>query len=486
MELWLSTVNKILCILGISILPSYATFQLVEQLPHGAQHDNRINIADTDHDFLDEIIFMSYVNANRNTIWFYEQTTIDPFQFHAEDSIIIYWNDTTKFQPWAVVDADVDDRFDMICRFGEGNPPVGGVLIYESPDPFSHPTNEVWRDTAGSSGNFFLSAYDIDRDGFTEFISNRGIPPNSFWIYEASGNNRYDTVYTDNVHNSSTCAFGDFDLDGKIEFVVSSIGGGPSGATYWVFEYMGNGDYELVFQSNLLMFNVFDCFAVSDADGDGKMEFVLKGNPPAPDYGYVAYILEATTNNTYEVIDSIHSHNWYGPTRAYSDAGDIDGDGVPEIVLGAGGAAYVIEAVGNDSFKIVDSLASGVGPQNIRIHDFDNNKISEIVISGLYFTQIYADCNQGVVEENNNRRQTSRFAIKSNPSYNAICIITIDSADEILVKLFNSTGKQILIQREIVKDRLIDIDVRDLPGGIYFVQIETLGYKETKKVILLK
>ncbi|MEO0185411.1 MAG: hypothetical protein ABIL20_06405, partial [candidate division WOR-3 bacterium] len=293
-------------------------------------------------------------------------------------------------------DFDLDGLPNLVLQedFGDfpNGPPVPGISIAESPDSFSYPTQEVWRDTVGPPLVLPVCAFDIDSDGFPEIVKNRATPYGYLGIYESIGNNQYDLIFATNPDTTgseapaATIAFGDFDGDNKIEFV-------PAGADewYWIYECIGDNSYEKVAQGYLLTHNIRDCFTVPDADGDGKLEFVVKGFV-VPDARTDCFIFEATGNNTYQMIKSFHLPNaqhWdYG--GGYSDVGDIDGDSIPEICLEAASYVYIIKSAGNDSFYVWQTLSGNSLGSSIRItNDLDNNGLNEIVISGNNHTRIY-------------------------------------------------------------------------------------------------
>lgn len=178
-------------------------------------------------------------------------------------------------------------------------------------------------------------------------------------------------------------------MDGKIEFVMGDLSAGALGAEFWVFECTGNNTYEQVGTYFVMTKNIKDCFTVNDADRDGKLEFVVKGfTSNAKTH---CFIFEATNDNTYQMIEYFElpnsmSWDYYG---GYSDAGDVDGDNIPEIALEAASYVYIIKSIGNDSFYIWQTLPGNNKGSSIRIYDIDNNGLNEIIISGSNLTRIY-------------------------------------------------------------------------------------------------
>lgn len=471
-----SLIIKTLFLVLVSTHIAYSDFQVVAGYSWGAQCDNRLSIVDTDRDLLYEMIFISRVNWYSQAIWYYEQIPGKPFQFHLVDSIVIT-NDTLCFMPWTIDDTDGDGLYDMIGDAGcaMGGPPVYGIIVYESADSFSFPKNEVWRDTVQYGAISPKSAFDIDQDGFIEYVNNLSGPPNSVRIYEAVGNNQYDTVFTCASSAYSNCAFGDFDLDGAVEFVMGDLNG-----NYWIYESPGDNLYVLVSQSNLPTNNIKDCFAVADADDDGRMEFVIKGYVWGTQFD--VYIFEATNDNTYEIISTFQMPP-SGYEQCYSDVGDVDGDGTLEIVVAGGIAAYVIKAAENDSFYIFDTI---YGDQNIRVVDLDRDGDCEIIASGLDQTRIYQYVPPGILEDVGRNVSESILRVSPNPCGDVLNIVFGYVEGNVRIRVFNITGTELFTQEVREGYESITLDLREFVPGVYFVQLESSKYSETKKVVVLK
>ena len=330
-------------ILFLSFL--FNSFVMKWYFPQGINYGESsvMQIADTDREGNMEFIFTTY-GSWPAYIHFYELHLPNTWGI---DSVPLPGGDLL----WASGDFDCDGLYDITLQFHIENPSLAdGVMIFESPDSFSYPSQEVWRDTVGPPLVLPISAFDIDQDGKPEIVKDIVGPSAYLGIYEAIGNNQYELIFTDNPDTSqydgpsSTHAFGDFDGDGRNEFVAGELGG-----YYWVVESPGNNTYEQVYQGHLPTLNIKDCFSVPDADGDGKMEFVVKGYV-IPSGQIHCFIFEATGDNTYEIIDTLILPLDYAYYGGYSDAGDVDGDSIPEIVLEGCQTVYIIKAAANDSF----------------------------------------------------------------------------------------------------------------------------------------
>ena len=452
--------------------------------------NTRIQIMDTDRDENVEFIFTTY-GSWPAYIYFYELHLPDVWEV---DSVLLSGGDLL----WDSGDFDGDALYDLALQFHIENPSLAdGIMIFESPDSFSYPTQEVWRDTVGFAVVQPISAYDVDNDGFPEILDNNGNgQPNFFWIYEAVANNQYDTVYTTNPDPAlldgpvSTHAFGDCDSDGKMEFAMGGMSAGSLGATYWVYESPANNVYEQCVQGYVSTKNIKDCFSVPDADGDGKMEFVVKGFTPL-DARTHAFIFEAIGDNTYEIIKSYNlaGGDYYG---GYSEAGDVDGDSVPEIVLESASYVYIIKAAGNDSFYIWDTLPGHASGSNVRIFDIDENGLSEIIISGNNETRIY-EYDPGGMEETALPPKPDALRLLEvypNPAKGDLKI-RFNSPDEqkVTIKLYDVTGRlinEIFNGKAKIGTNEMPIMAENYAAGIYFIRIEVDKEIITEKFIMLK
>ncbi len=480
----------------------------------------QIMVCDSDRDSQIELIFAHY-DCGQNRAVVYE---LYPDSVLHLETII----DTMCFNAWEVGDFDNDGLFDLVVT-GDFGLPALGPQIFESPDSFSYPTREVWRDTVGPLLVVPICVFDIDQDSRQEIVKVLGDYVHLV-IYESVGNNLYDIIaeITTSVSNnsSSNLAFGDFDNDGQNEFAW-----GYTSGKFSIFECTGDNSYQETTLQQLPTGNIYDCFAVPDADSDGKWEFAFKGLRVLN--GQVElFIIEATGDNTYEVIQTFYlpTGDYYG---GYSDAGDIDGDGVPEIVLEARLNIFIIKAAGNDSFYVWQTLPGNATGSCVRVtNDLDNNGLNEIVISGNNQTRIY-EYDPAKIEESSNSQsviQNLKLTVSPNPFTDVANIkFQIPNLNDqtnpkpqipnppfpfssppreeglnsairnpksaISLKVYDVTGRLVkdltqLLNYQLPNNQVIwfgDDDAgRRLPPGVYFVRLEVDKSSRGDKIIKLK
>jgi len=443
-----------------------------------------MQVIDTDRDTHLEFIFTTY-GSWPPYVYIFELHLPNDWQV---DSVPLVGGDLL----WDSGDFDNDGLYDLALQFHIETPSLAdGIMIYESVDSFSYPTEEVWRDTVGFPLVTPICVHDIDQDGLPEIAKVCGYYTD-LEIYESIGNNLYEhvtTVITAATHTSmSTLAFGDFDSDNQNEFVW-----GYSGGEYSIWECTGNNTYQEVLLQQLPTLNIRDCFSVPDADGDGKMEFVVKGYV-IPSAEIHAFIFEATGDNTYEIIKTftLWGGDYYG---GYSDVGDVDGDSIPEIALEGRQTIHIIKAAGNDSFYVWETLPGNVSGSSVRVYDVDGNGLSEVIISGNNQTKIY-EYQVGIAEDNESSRPLNTMEVHPNPFKNILDIrFDAQYEGEITVNVYDVSGRLIknlhcgsIQGNEMFTWQGDDNDGRQTPQGVYFVRIEYPGLEQIlcEKIIRMK
>jgi len=441
----------------------------------------RVCIGDTDRDGNYEFIIRTYGGSQK--IYFYELHLPDSWEV---DSFSYLYS----AQPWDIGDFDMDGLADLVIQASATQSyPTMVVSIAESPDSFSYPIQEVWRDTVGQAAVLPISTCDIDQDGLREIVK-VGANGIDFVIYESVGNDLYERIYEDTIQGintpTSTIAFGDFDGDSNVEFVLGNLSNGV-GAAYWLYESPADNTYEFIHLGSVPTKNIKDCFSVSDADGDGKLEFVVKGFT-VPDARIHAFIFEATADNTYEIIktfDLFGGYDWYG--GGYSEAGDVDGDSIPEIVLEGCQSVHIIKSAGNDSFYVWETLPGNLTGSSVRVtDDIDGNGLNEIVISGNNQTRIY-EYDAGGIKEEKSAIQATRLCVTPNPFTRSIKIaLQTQVKEKISVKVYNVSGRLVknLYKGTIDGNRILhwhgdDENDRIVSQGIYFLQLKNIDSGES-------
>jgi hypothetical protein len=239
-----------------------------------------------------------------------------------------------------------------------------------------------------------VAAGDIDRDGYDEIITAPGPGaenPAEIRVFDRNGNELTDLRFTAYQYGyGANVASGDFNGDGKYEVIVGT-GAGPDNPAY-VKVYVYNEVQQVMEDSgiNLLAYDnkLYGVkVAAGDIDYDGIDELITVPGPERRNRGIV---------KIWEVDTSSGAGQWkvsllkeYVVTSRYGysvniASGDVNGDGYAEIITGAGASRRA-----RDEIRIYDREGELIGKFmahmvrsygiNIASGDIDNDGVAEIV-----------------------------------------------------------------------------------------------------------
>ncbi|MEO0125341.1 MAG: VCBS repeat-containing protein, partial [candidate division WOR-3 bacterium] len=312
-------------------------------------------------------------------IWEY----VSPNRFELAYTGMGHWT-----EKWAIGDIDQDGLWDRLETGPDSlENDTNLILTYESENPYSYPININWVYKIRSSEHTSWDAYypgDLDGDGQREIFFTRSDTFLGLTIMENRGNNNNVTVwrggYPIGPDGGPAKAFGDFDQDGRMEFVQATASWHNKVSVY---ENTGNDQYQLIFVDTITLPNGhFDAFSGNDVNQNGKPEFfinffVLFG------IRFYLYMWEAVGDNRYQrvCIDSTLSSYFEGGFLR-SICADIDADRVEEIIQAAGTTIAVYKFI-NGEFRRISLIYFGKPNCCLNSFDLNGNGYNEIIASGL-------------------------------------------------------------------------------------------------------
>jgi hypothetical protein len=366
------------------------------QSGHYTGSTGNVICCDSDHDTLNDIIFGTAI-PTRWEIW--EHHLMNQYELVFADTGVYPYPPgitTGNFKPYDVGDIDRDSLTDLLGPNTEralNDSTYYLVTTQESPNYTYYPTLLSWwlRISNRGPGSAYYFTPDLDRDGRKEILTSEGFYGDTvrLMLVENIGNNQNVPVWRRFTYGPSY-AFGDFDQDSLCDFVTANPG--SSGEIYF-FENTGDNQYDRITIDTVRLPNGTDVFSGNDLDNDGKPEFFIcfaryAGGP----WDFYLDMWEATGNNIYQrtLIDQIRSSDWSGKK---SICGDIDGDGIEELVWSIGSRVIIYKATGNNQFQRIWDWVNDHGGQlptaKVNIYDMNNNGYKEIVVGGSGKTSIF-------------------------------------------------------------------------------------------------
>ena len=300
----------------------------------------------------------------------------------------------------------------------------------------------------GTDGQAVIGGFDIDNDGWGEFIVFSKQSDAEIKIFEATANNTYElrssydiTGTVEIVANTRGLAFGNVDNDPESEIVVAtgtntyrviildvstsdlSISAHPSGEApsptdnpvgvgilgdsdgdgnpefvvgniassnnIQVYEWNGSG-WTIVASTNF--HNGVSALQVGNVDNDNEKEIVVLADGGG--YGIGIYHFIGGTTNSINVDGTINNNiSISSPDNNVVTIGDIDQNGVNEIVAAemTNDKIYIYENIGGTTYDTDEPggiYSLGNNPEALAIGDFDNDGKSEIFFSRSNFSGV--------------------------------------------------------------------------------------------------
>jgi len=391
------------------------------------------------------------------------------------------------------------------------NYPGNSYLFYKKQSDSSLATqlSFIFYRVGGQQENNYFGNWDGDNYTDWIFVDVISVLP-SINIYEFNPSiNYFDSVFSYDIGNNHYGGFaiGDFDQDGKTEFLGGSIQGDVVS-----IENNGNNSYGVNWNGSVATWNAYLATQTNDLDENGKEEIWIAG---AAFYNGVPKtritIFESFGNNYYYAVGRIDLVGVF-PFDAFNiQSLDVDKDGKDEVMICIAANIIILKFAGstNDQkyevYYVKQNWIPGIYYYGATMYDIDNDGKEEIIISmqnypntgHKLFSDIYkSDSTSSVITEfpgtPDNYLLYQNYPNPFNPS--TTIRYAIPERSFVSLKVYNILGKEIklLLDENLPSgEHTVQWDGKDdkgntLPGGVYFIQMKAGDYRQTIKTVLLK
>ena len=253
------------------------------------------------------------------------------------------------------------------------------------------------------------AGFDTDKDGWGEFLcAYTDKSENYLLMYEANGDNSYDTVwyfkYPLSANSFAGVAVGDIDNNHIVDIVttmptVFSVGN-PSPPRLWVFEWNGvvgenkygnytSGVLEPTNAWNFDLPNNIDFrpygLTIEDIDHDGQNELIAGVRQSTRGREVIVASVAGELSGFGSWVIEYNFIRTAGGSLYNVTTGDLDNDGNREIYAFIWNlfTLYIIECTGPDQYEVVDSLKQIYSAEGIDHGALDGVRVSDVNYDGI-------------------------------------------------------------------------------------------------------
>ncbi|GGZ18458.1 hypothetical protein GCM10007049_08280 [Echinicola pacifica] len=262
-----------------------------------------------------------------------------------------------------------------------------------------------------NAGNFFgygvAGIGDYDADGIPDIAVSAPVPPNhSLYIIHLNADGTVKNfVKNRNIIANGLSAIGDINEDGRIDVVACNPGsdeGGTDRGAISILYLNADSQVELTKSTTISstqggfglgledgdQFGGREVAMLGDLDGDGNKELAVGAFMSNQGKGAIwilsldkdshqvlskIKLTEGMNGFTDKLVEGVNPNGTYGANlgHAMASAGDIDGDGIPDLITGANqqyeGWAYILYLNADKTIKSFDRINANEGGFNLNL-----------------------------------------------------------------------------------------------------------------------
>jgi hypothetical protein len=313
--------------------------------------------------------------------------TILPGNSNGNFAAAINYNGVTNPQTLAIGDFNSDGNADVAIA----NASTSSIVNTNTVSVLTGNSNGVFTSQANINlpahyGAFFTQVADLNGDGKPDIAAvgyNVSSPYGQLLcIMLGNGNGTFQSPLTfalptglgGTLSQPDGLVIADLNGDGIPDIVTASrnIAGGTVGVS--VLLGNGNGTFQAAVNTTFASGNQITTLVDADFNGDGIVDLAAFVNAGTPHI----YILLGNGNGTFQTPFSLAT------ARANTNcmaAGDINGDGNPDLVIAGTTFVGVNLGNGNGTFKTQTTFAAGYDPNDIILPDINGDGKADIVMS---------------------------------------------------------------------------------------------------------
>ncbi len=390
-----------------------------------------------------------------------------------------------------IVDIDRNGLMEVAFSFGQL------TYVYEQAMPLSLPTQLKFAFNPYDGLARYVSIehmVDMDGDSVLDFV-HRGADTtiSQYYLIYVSEYNHSITNFQKKwfVETPTTDFFdgfdvGDYDEDGNMEFLASSLWG-----KLFVVENGGDNTYAVTFQDSLPLVNMY-YQSSGDVDRDGSREFFIGATMGS---GNWTTMYEANGDNLYTPRIVLHLLSGGSLDDPPYFTEDVDGDGVVELVILSGGYLYIFKSDANDSYYLW-YLRKGLSGFSMNVHDMNGDGIKDILVTSIRNSSWVSDIYTGsplvsVGPEPPSLPDRPELQQNYPNPFNPSTVISYEIPVDVHVtlKVYDVLGREVTTLVNGVVEagyHQTILNANNLASGLYFYRLQAGAYTSVKKLMLMK